>query len=36
MPVDEIVSHELGIAEAQKGFDLCKSGQGMKVLLRPV
>jgi 2-desacetyl-2-hydroxyethyl bacteriochlorophyllide A dehydrogenase len=35
IPVDEIVSHELGIAEAQKGFDLCKSGQGMKVLLRP-
>ena len=36
IPVDEIVSHELSIAEAQKGFDLCKTGQGMKVLLRPV
>ncbi|MDA4114752.1 MAG: alcohol dehydrogenase catalytic domain-containing protein [Thaumarchaeota archaeon] len=36
IPVDEIVSHELTIAEAQKGFDLCRSGQGMKVMLRPV
>ena len=35
IPVDEIVSHELGIEEAQKGFDLCRSGQAMKVLIRP-
>jgi 2-desacetyl-2-hydroxyethyl bacteriochlorophyllide A dehydrogenase len=35
IPVDEIVSHEMTIVEAQKGFDLCKSGQGMKVMLRP-
>jgi threonine dehydrogenase-like Zn-dependent dehydrogenase len=35
IPVDAIVSHELGIADAQKAFDLCKSGEGLKVLIRP-
>jgi 2-desacetyl-2-hydroxyethyl bacteriochlorophyllide A dehydrogenase len=35
IPVDEIVSHELKIADAQKAFDLCKSGEGLKVLIAP-
>lgn len=35
IPVEGIVSHELGIAEAEKAFELCRTGQGLKVLLRP-
>jgi len=35
IPVEKIVSHELAIADAQKAFDLCRSGEGLKVLIRP-
>ncbi len=35
IPVDDIVSHELDISEALKGFELCRTGQGMKVMIRP-
>jgi L-iditol 2-dehydrogenase len=34
VPVDQIVSHELGLKDAEKGFDLCKSGEALKVLIR--
>ncbi|MDG6925867.1 MAG: zinc-dependent alcohol dehydrogenase family protein [Nitrososphaerota archaeon] len=36
IPVDFLVSHEVPISEAQRAFDLCKSGEGLKVLIRPV
>jgi 2-desacetyl-2-hydroxyethyl bacteriochlorophyllide A dehydrogenase len=35
IPVDKVVSHELSLSETQAAFDLCKSGEGLKVLLRP-
>jgi 2-desacetyl-2-hydroxyethyl bacteriochlorophyllide A dehydrogenase len=35
IPVEKIVSHELAIAEAQKAFELCRTGEGLKVLIRP-
>jgi len=35
IPVDMIVSHELGISDAKAAFELCKSGEGLKVLIRP-
>lgn len=35
IPVDGIVSHELGIADAKAAFELCRSGEGLKVLIRP-
>lgn len=36
IPSGEIVSHELGIADALRGFELCKTGQAMKVMIQPV
>ena len=36
LPVDRIVSHELSIDQAQTAFDLCRSGEGLKVLIKPV
>ena len=35
IPSGEIVSHELEIADALKGFELCRAGQAMKVMIRP-
>ena len=35
LPVDKIVSHELAIDDAQKAFELCRAGEGLKVLIRP-
>lgn len=35
IPVEKIVSHELPIGEAVRAFDLCRSGEGLKVLIRP-
>lgn len=35
IPVDGIVSDELGIAEAERAFELCRTGRGLKVLIRP-
>jgi threonine dehydrogenase-like Zn-dependent dehydrogenase len=35
IPSGEIVSHELGIADALQGFELCRTGQGMKVMIIP-
>lgn len=35
IPVDFLVSHELPISDAQRAFDLCKSGEGLKVLIKP-
>ena len=35
IPVDKIISHELVISDAGRAFDLCRSGEGLKVLIRP-
>jgi L-iditol 2-dehydrogenase len=34
VPADDIVSHELGIDEIQRGFDLCRAGEAMKVMIK--
>jgi 2-desacetyl-2-hydroxyethyl bacteriochlorophyllide A dehydrogenase len=35
LPVNELVSHELAIDQAEKGFELCRSGEALKVMITP-
>ena len=35
VPVDEIISHEISVADIHRAISLCKSGEAMKVLIIP-